>query len=92
MIIRVLGEGQYDVEDGAVEALQPLDEELEAAVESADEQRFRAALTSLLERIRAVGKPLPDEEIDASDAILPGPDARIEEVQAILLDDGVIPG
>jgi len=92
MIIRVLGEGQYDVDDAAVAALQPLDEELEAAVEAADEQRFRTALTSLLERIRAVGTQVPEDEIDASDAILPGPDARIEEVQAILLDDGVIPG
>ena len=37
MIVRILGEGQYDLADGSLDALNGLDEQLEAAIESGDE-------------------------------------------------------
>jgi hypothetical protein len=92
MIIRILEEGQYSVPDDEVERLQELDAQLEAAMDSGDDTRFRAALSALLEQVRQTGTRLPDEELDASDAILPPEDAHVDEVRALLLDDGVIPG
>jgi hypothetical protein len=92
MIIRILGEGQFKIPAEAEPDLQKLDEELEKAVDSDDEPTFRQALKALLAKVRQVGEPVPDEEIDTSDAILPGPDAHVDEVKALLLDDGVIPG
>lgn len=92
MIIRILGEGQYDVPEAEVAGLQELDEQLEQALGSDDDARFRTALAALLDRVRTAGSPLPDAELDASDAILPDEDAHIEEVRALLLQDGVIPG
>ena len=92
MIIRILSEGQYDVPEQAVESLQELDRALEQAVNSDDESRFRTALAALLSRIRESGSRLPDDELDSSDAILPSEDAHVDEVRALLLDDGVIPG
>lgn len=92
MIIRILGDGQYQLVEEQVEQLQPLDEALEEAVMTGDEDTFRRCLTDLLERVRALGELLPDEELDTSDAILPGDDATVEEIRALLLDDGVIPG
>lgn len=92
MIIRILNEGQYDVPEQAVTSLQELDRALEQAVNSNDEDRFRSALAALLSRIRESGSPLPDDELDSSEAILPGEDAHVDEVRALLLPDGVIPG
>ena len=92
MIIRILGEGQFRIPDEQMAGLQQLDEALEHAVNIDDDAAFRAALTTLLARIRQVGEHVPDEELDASDAILPGDDAHVDEVRALLLDDGVIPG
>ena len=91
MIIRIMGEGQYDIADTDVPGLQRYDEELEAALD-ADETAFRSALWALLARVREAGTLVPDEELDASDAILPPDDATADEVRALLLDDGVIPG
>ena len=92
MIIRILGEGQYDVPDDALNELNDLDEALISAVESADTGMFTAALGELLARVRAVASPHAADALDASDLILPGLDSSLEEVQALLGDEGLIPG
>ncbi|GLY72119.1 PspA-associated protein PspAA [Actinoallomurus iriomotensis] len=91
MIVRIMGEGQVDVADGDLTALNKLDGELEAAIESGDEEKFRGALHALLEQVRTVGKVLPAEEIAPSDLILPPADATMDEVRAMLGDEGLIP-
>ena len=55
MIIRIMGEGQLKVDDAAVDELNQLDVDLEAAVEQDDETAFGAALHALLAKARAVG-------------------------------------
>ncbi len=92
MIVRILGEGQYDVADDKLDALNALDRDVESAVESGDEGAFVAALTALLEGVRASGTVLDDEALDPSDLILPPGDASIDEVRELLNDDGLIPG
>ncbi len=92
MIIRILGEGQYQIADADLDGLQELDADLERAVEGDDEEQFRSALRGLLERVRTAGQPVPSDALDASDAILPGEDAHVDEVRALILDDGIIPG
>lgn len=92
MIIRIMGEGQYRIPEADLDGLQRLDEKLETAVEGDDDSTFRNALVALLDRVREVGEPLPDAELDTSDAILPPEDAHVNEVRALLLDDGIIPG
>jgi hypothetical protein len=92
MIVRILGEGQWDVAEGDLEELNKLDSEVEAAVESGDEPTFSLTLAALLHKVRTTGTPLPDESLDDSDLILPPSDATIEEVRELLGDDGLIPG
>ena len=94
MIVRVLGEGQYDVSDEAIDRLNELDAAVEAAVEAGDEAAFGTALAALLEGVRTVGVPHDVESLDESDLILPPADATIDEVQALLVesDEGLIPG
>jgi hypothetical protein len=92
VIIRILGEGQYDVADHALERLNELDATLETAVEAGDEAAFASALTSLLDGVRTAGVAHPADSLDESDLILPYPDATIEQVRELLSDDGLIPG
>ena len=92
MIVRILGEGQYDVADDALDRLNEYDAEVEAAVEAGDTDTFTTALTRLLDGVRTVGVPHQVESLDESDLILPPADASIEEVRALLSDDGLIPG
>jgi len=92
MIVRILGEGQYDVADAALDRLNELDAAVEAAIAAADETAFRTALLALLDGVRTVGVPHAVDSLDESDLILPPDDASIDEVREMLADDGLIPG
>lgn len=86
-----MGEGQLDVAAEDLTALNALDDELEAAIESGDETTFRAALVALLDNVRKVGTPLPADSLAPSELILPPADAHIDEVRSMLGDEGLIP-
>lgn len=92
MIVRILGEGQLEVPDEQLEALNALDSAVEDAVNEGDEGAFSAALGSLLDGVRASGTPLAEDSLEDSDLILPPADATIDEVRDLLSDDGLIPG
>ncbi len=92
MIVRILGEGQYDVPDDVADALNEHDAAVEAAVEAGDQAAFASALAGLLGVVRMSGTLHAVESLDEADAILPPGDATIDEVRAMLADDGLIPG
>ncbi|MEE1755148.1 PspA-associated protein PspAA [Streptomyces sp. SP18CS02] len=92
MIVRIMGEGQMTLADSHVTELNKLDEELLAEMESGDGEGFRRTLHALLDKVRELGEPLPDASLEPSGLILPAPDATLEEVRAMLRDDGLIPG
>ena len=94
MIVRILGEGQYDVSDDALERLNQLDAAVESAVEAGDQESFVRALAELLDGVRTVGVAHAVDSLDESDLILPPADATIDEVRALLSesDEGLIPG
>ena len=92
MIVRILGEGQFSVDEAATVELNKLDTQLEAAVDRNDETAFTAALHGLLDQVRALGAPLAPDALEPSDLILPSPDSSMDEVRKLLTDDGLIPG
>ncbi len=92
MIVRILGEGQFELAEAEMDKLNELDAKVEAAVEADDEPAFEKALADLLEEVRNQGSRLPDDSLEDSDLILPPSDATIEEVREMLADDGLIPG
>jgi hypothetical protein len=92
MIVRILGEGQWQVDDGQLGALNELDSAVEKAVESGEEDVFVRSLTALLDAVRSGGTTLADDSLEDSDLILPPADATLEEVRELLSDDGLIPG
>ncbi|MEV6206832.1 PspA-associated protein PspAA [Kitasatospora sp. NPDC051914] len=94
MIMRVMGEGQFEVGESHLNRLNELDDELLKAVESGDDEKFRAALEGLLGAVKEFGSPLPDDSLEPSDLILPDVEATIAEVREMLRGegDGLIPG
>lgn len=94
MIVRIMGEGQRDVPDSELDGLNALDAEVEAAVEQGDEPAFQAALARLLERVRACGTALPDDALVPSGAVLPAPDATVDDVRHLFAGgaEGLVPG
>ena len=92
MIVRILGEGQYDLSDEAVTALNDLDAQVESAVEAGDEEAFQTALTAILDGVRTAGVAHDADSLEPSDLILPMADATLAEVRDMLSGDGLIPG
>jgi hypothetical protein len=92
VIVRIMGEGQWKVADSHFVELNKLDDDLLAEMESGDEDGFHRTLGALLDAVRRLGDPLPDEALEPSELILPSPDASLEEVRDMLSDDGLIPG
>ena len=92
MIVRILGEGQWDVADTHLDALNSLDARVENAVENGDHDSFATSLEELLRAVRTAGHTLPDDSLLDSDLILPPSDATLEEVRELLGDEGLIPG
>ena len=92
MIVRIATEGQYELDDDAVPALNELDNAAVAACESGDEERFRTTFGKLLELVRTQGRPLEDDELEGSSLILPPPDVSLEEAQTEFSGEGLIPG
>jgi hypothetical protein len=92
MIVRISGEGQFDVPDEHLGELNRLDDDLAKACDSGDEAGFTAALEALLASVRTVGGELPADFIGPSELVLPSPDSTIEEVREVLGDEGLIPG
>ena len=91
MIVRILGEGQWDLDDAHLEALNALDGSVEQAIEAGDEAAFARGLVALLDVVRRQGTRLEDDSLEESDVILPMSDATLDEVRALLTEEGLVP-
>jgi len=91
MIVRISTEGQYELPDEDSERLNELDNQVVAAVDAGDEERFQQLYASLLELVRKDGKPLSDDELVESHVIFPPPDATLADVGDLFTGEGLIP-
>ncbi|MEN8653717.1 hypothetical protein ABCR94_24720 [Streptomyces sp. 21So2-11] len=92
MIMRILGEGQYEIAEEQLDRLNKLDSVLQSAADTDDEVAFSAALSALLDAVRSLGTPLPDETIMPSDLALPDEGTSLTQVRELLAGEGLIPG
>lgn len=94
MIVRILGEGQFDVPDEALEELNALDRVAEQAVDQGDDDAFSHALSALLAAVRRGGTALPEDVLTTSQLVLPPADVTIAEVRHLFDDgnEGLVPG
>ena len=92
MIVRIMGEGQLQLDESHLDELNELDEAVADAVLAEDEVRFERTLRALVERVRSLGTPVSDDYLGGSDFILPHPEASLAEVRELLGEEGLIPG
>jgi hypothetical protein len=92
VIVRILGEGQYRLDDAAHDKLGPLDSELGGAVDRGDDTAFQSALSGALALVRSTGTTVPADTLEPSDLILPHEGASLDEVRKLLAEDGIILG
>jgi hypothetical protein len=91
VIVRIMGEGQFNVADVEQDTLQKYDDEVEAAVESGDSEHVHRALSTLRQYVLDHAEPVADDFLGGSDIVIPYPDAEIEEIQQLLTGEGFIP-
>ena len=91
MIVRLLGEGQFRVDDSLIVRLNELDDEVEKAVAAGDERALWTGLQALADAVRENGVKLADDDLTPSDAVIPPEDLSLEEAQELLQDEGFIP-
>lgn len=92
MIVRILGAGQYELDEALAGRLTPLDAELTATVDRGDEQAFKQALDAAVTLVRSAGSAVAADSLATSDVILPSPDASLTEVRKLLAEDGIALG
>ncbi len=88
MIVRILGEGQFDVPDADCADLTELEKGLNAAVEGDDEAAFARSLAAVIAEVRRVGLPLAPDSFMSSDLVVPFDDATLAETKALLAEPG----
>ena len=91
MIARLMGEGQYRIDDTLHEELNALDEQAVAALEANDETTLDARLDDMWKLVKERGERLADDDLSASDLIVPPSDLTLEETRALFAEDGLIP-
>ena len=91
MIVRIMGEGQWELDEAHLATLNTLDSAVERAVEAGDATAFADGFAQLLDGVRGQGNRVPDDSLLDSDLILPPADATLEEVRELLTDEGLVP-
>ncbi len=91
MIVRVMGEGQYRLADEALGRLNELDDRAQEALDRDDEHELDRYLDEMATLIRRDGERLPDDDLSASDAIVPPSDLSLAETKLFFSEEGLIP-
>jgi len=91
VIVRISGEGQYDLADEHHARLDELDNAVVAAVEAGDEASFQERFDALLQFVRSTGTAHDIEDLHGSDVILPPSDMTFAEAGEEFTGEGLVP-
>jgi hypothetical protein len=92
VIVRIATEGQYRLDDEHAQRLNELDNAIVDAVEAGNEGTFRQLFDEMLEIVRSNGTEVGEDDLDASDVIIPPSDLTMEEAAEEFSGEGLIPG
>jgi hypothetical protein len=92
MIIRILGIGQFRLDDRHVDSLNKIDNKIVEHVSKGEEKEFRKDLAKIISMIQENGEPLDPAEIIPSDIIVPPADMTLDEASQVFCGDGLIKG
>jgi len=84
VIVRILEDGQYEMDDANTAQLEKLDGVLGEALRSGDKATFDAALTAIVDTVRSTGRRVDASRLVPSDLALPHPGSTIDEVRTLL--------
>jgi hypothetical protein len=85
-VVRILGSGQFRLDDGEVGRLNDLDNAVAAAVAAGDAAAFGQTFGALIAHVREHGAAVPDGEIVTSE------DTTLDEAREAFSGEGAIPG
>ena len=91
MIARLMGEGQYRIDEALRTELNELDERAAAAVDAQDEGALDDVLDEMWRLVQDRGERLPDEDLSTSDLIIPPSDLTLEETRQLFTEEGLVP-
>jgi hypothetical protein len=91
VIVRLMGEGQFDIDDEVAKGLNELDDQAAQALEARDEERLADLLRRMASAVRTNGARLPDDDLSASEAIVPPDDLSLDEARELFEGEGLIP-
>ena len=95
MIVRLMGEGQYEIDKKHLDAVNKIDNNIVKIVSGTDEKvvstAFKTEYKKLSDYVRKNGKKIPNEILKPSDIIIPPADLTLEEARQIFKGEGLIP-
>jgi len=95
MIVRLMGEGQYEIDKKYLDAVNKIDNNIVKIVNGRDEKvvetAFKTEYKKLIDYVRKNGKKIPNEIIKPSDLVIPPADLTLEEARKIFTGEGLIP-
>jgi hypothetical protein len=89
MIVRILGEGQFELHESQTASLDELDKALVAAIDANDEATFHDVLSRLVQSVRSEGAPVGPDRFVPSDLTLPHEGSSLAEVRELLSSEDV---
>jgi hypothetical protein len=92
MIIRIMGEGQYNVKSSNFDKLNRIDNKIVEYVQKGDEKGYKKGLADLIGMIHREGVMVDNEELIESDVIVPPADMTLEEARQVFRGTGIFKG
>jgi hypothetical protein len=86
-----MGEGQFQVDDGLLGQLNALDDQAQAAADAGNEAELDRVLDEMWQLVQSGGERLADDDLSASDVVIPPSDLTLEETTRLFSDEGLIP-
>lgn len=83
MIIRILGEGQFRLDDDLLDHLNKIDNRIVDHMNRGNQTEFMKDLDKLISAVKELGEPLDPVEIVQSDLIIPPEDLSFEEAKRV---------
>jgi hypothetical protein len=91
MIVRLMGEGQYRIDEELQGRLNELDALAVEKIDQEDEPALDRILDEMAQLVRDEGDRLSDDDLSPSELIIPPSDLTLEETRALFSDEGLIP-
>ena len=90
MIVRILGEGQFRLDDKHLDRLNVIDNRIVDHVNKDDQIAFRKDLDDLIAAVKELGVSLNPSDIVSSDIMVPPGDLSFEEAKRVFSGTGII--